>query len=106
MFRDGVWNGERGKDRVLAWLREHVRLYDGIPRTHHVVSNVSIVAEGDLASASSYLTVLQSLPGQDRIAVVTLVAYEDAFERSGEGWVWTERRRVRRLAGELSAHIL
>jgi len=104
LFRDGVWLGHRGRDAVLEWTRSNIYLYDGLPLTQHVVSNVSIEVGQDDAHATSYLTVTQRSPDTARLEVITTVRYEDIFARTEQGWAWRDRRPTRRLLGDNSRH--
>jgi SnoaL-like domain len=97
----------RGRDLILRVYRKTVRLYeDGTPRTKHVLTNVDIEVDEDArrASAKSYWTVLQAVSG--RIVPILSGRYRDRFEwRDGE-WIFTERRIITDLFGEISNHML
>ena len=87
-------------------LRSTVLLYDGIPRTKHVITNVVIdVDEGQgTAGARSYYTVFQAraeLPLQAVIAG----RYRDQFARHGGVWHFAERFIHVDLVGDLSLHV-
>jgi hypothetical protein len=100
-----VWLDNVGYDAVLSWLGQNIILYEGIPRTQHVVTNVLIeLAEGaDIAHASSYLTVLQQIE-PTRLEVITAVAYQDSFARALDGWHFTQRSVRRRFVGDNTHH--
>src|SRR5512144_2316524 len=53
----------RGAAAVRAVLEERVMLYEGVPRTKHVTTNLIVELAGDAAAARSYFTVLQAAPG-------------------------------------------
>jgi ketosteroid isomerase-like protein len=54
----------RGSDAMRSLIADTVQLYDGIPRTKHVITNVSVEidADGCTATARSYYTALQEHP--------------------------------------------
>jgi 3-phenylpropionate/cinnamic acid dioxygenase small subunit len=105
LFRDAVWRDLHGSAAVLEWLRANIVLYDGVPLTHHVVTNIKVDVDGDSARAGSYLTVLQRAPDRNVLTPVTTVCYEDAFARDPNGdWAFRARRPVSRLAGDDSKH--
>ena len=93
---------------VARLNRELVILYeDGTPRTKHVTSNVVIdmdEARGR-ASARSYFSVLQQVPG-GALAPIVAGRYRDSFERGPDGrWRFTERRIFVDLVGDVSRHL-
>lgn len=92
-------------DTVAGIMRRFVRLYDGVPRTRHVVTNTIIEFDADGCSAStrSYYTVLQILT-----APVVIVAgrYHDRFAQDGEGWYFTERVIHVDAVGDVSGHLV
>lgn len=96
----------RGTEAVLARLREIVILYDGVPRTKHVTTNlvVEVDATAGTAAARSYFTVLQATPALPLQPVVA-GRYHDRFARDASGWRFTERRVLVDLAGDLSQHV-
>src|ERR1700689_1847728 len=53
-----------GTDGVIDMMRTYTRLYDGIPSTKHVTTNLLIEVDdgGTRATAKSYFTVLQATP--------------------------------------------
>lgn len=95
-----------GKEQVLAAMRRNVRVYDGVPRTRHVVTNIVVDFEtsGTRAQCRSYVQVLHQAPGG---AISTIVAgtYHDVVECSGNGWRFVERRMDLELIGNLSTHL-
>jgi hypothetical protein len=107
LFRWGTWNHNRGVAETLQWLQEHVILYDGAPLTHHVMSNVAIDVDltGSTAAATCYITVFQKTPDDQEAHVITANSYVDSFARRDDGWSFTERVVVRRLAGDTTRHI-
>lgn len=78
---------------AASMYRDGIILYaDGTPRTRHVTTNTIIdVDEADgRATASSYLTTLQQVPGRS-IEVIATARYEDTFERIDGSWRFSER---------------
>lgn len=103
---DGRPEVRRGRDEVLALYESMVRLYDGRPGTKHVTTNLVVdpSPDGTSASASSYYTVFQALPG---LALQAIVAgrYQDRFARDESGWHFTDRLIFVDLVGDLSRHL-
>jgi len=95
-----------GSEAVLAALRAAVVLHDGLPRTKHVVTNVTVDLDeaAGTAAARSYFTVLQAtsaLPLQPILAG----RYHDRFRRLGEEWRFADRRIHIDLVGDVSQHL-
>jgi 3-phenylpropionate/cinnamic acid dioxygenase small subunit len=95
----------RGAEQVAEFFAG-TRLYaDGTPRTKHVVSNVIIELDGDLASSRCYATVLQqtdALPLQP----IASGRYIDRFERVCGDWRFADRLITGFLLGDGSQHVL
>ena len=93
-----------GPAAVAAALGD-VRLYDGVPRTRHIVSNVDIDLADDARSATvqSYVHVLHQAPGGP---IVTIAAgtYHDRVHLVEGGWRFAERRMHIELVGDMSTH--
>lgn len=106
LFAQGEWFGCRGGSEVLEWMTRNVVLYDGSPRTHHVVSNVRISLGPDPlhAQASSYITVLHQMPEERGICVISANVYFDEFEKEAGQWHFSRRTIERRLVGEAERH--
>jgi ketosteroid isomerase-like protein len=109
LFAHATWQGRPG-ERVLTG-RDEVRrayrpvvLYDGVPRTRHLITNlvVELDAGGDTASARSYFTVVQATPDLP-LQPILAGRYHDRFERAGE-WRFAERLILPDLWGDLSRH--
>ena len=99
----------RGRDAVAAFYTNSTRRYsDGTPRTKHLTTNVRVdVDEGaGTASASSYFTVLQAVPGALALQPIVAGRYEDRFVCAGERWRFAARRIVPELIGDLGQHLL
>jgi 3-phenylpropionate/cinnamic acid dioxygenase small subunit len=105
LFRDGSWGDRGGYDGALAYLRSNMILYDGRPRTQHVVSNIVVTVEAaGVASAISYATVLHQLEGEG-ITLIGALVYRDTFWRPHGPWAFRTRALSMSLAGDLSRHL-
>lgn len=94
----------RGAAAVQAVLEAMVILYDGIPRTRHVTTNLVLACAGDTAEARSYFTVLQAADG---LPLQPIVAgrYHDRFARTDGVWRFADRLIFVDLVGDLSRHL-
>lgn len=111
LFAKGTWflNPDTplsGSDEVATFLNDSVILYDGVPATRHVVSNIRIELAEDRRSAraQSYVIVFQSLPGKAP-AVMFQGAYDDTFAHDGTAWHFDVRRIVTDGTGDMSGHL-
>ena len=110
LFAESTWRSEgrpevfRGTEQVRRMYRG-VILYDGRPCTKHVITNVSIVADGsDVASARSYFTVLQATPSLPLQPIIA-GSYHDEFTRADGTWRFSDRLIIVDLVGDLSQHM-
>jgi ketosteroid isomerase-like protein len=109
LFADATWGSPgrgaplRGTEQVRHGY-DGVILYDGIPCTKHVISNVTIEITGDSATARSYFTVLQSRPDFPLQAIIA-GRYHDRFERVDGVWRFAGRQIIPDLIGDLSRHM-
>lgn len=96
----------RGADEVAAYFSQHVHLYDGSPRTKHLVLNTVVDEERDAGVVvRSSFVVLQALDDLPLQPIVT-GRYRDIFKRDADGeWRFEERRYAVDLAGDLSRHL-
>src|SRR5262245_43398689 len=82
----------RGADAVKQLIEESVLLYDGIPSTKHVVTNLIVEVADDRGSATvrSYYVAYQSRP---ELPLQPIIAgrWHDRFERDDEAWHIVER---------------
>ena len=109
LFADATYRSDRGglyrgADAVRAVLERVVVLYEGVPRTKHVTTNLVVELAGDAATARSYFTVFQAAPGGPLQAIVA-GRYHDRFERAGDGWRFADRLIFMDLIGDLSRHL-
>ena len=111
LFENATWRSPttgmalRGEDQVRE-VYSRVRLYDGVPRTKHLITNLTVaVASGaDTASARCSFTVLQGIVPGEPIEVILSGRYEDRFERVGGRWRFADRLFVVDLMGDQSRH--
>ena len=109
LFADATYRSDRGglyrgADAVREVLERVVVLYEGVPRTKHVTTNLVVELAGDAATARSYFTVFQAAPGGPLQAIVA-GRYHDRFERAGGGWRFADRLIFMDLIGDLSRHL-
>lgn len=89
---------------VTRMFADFVRLYDGVPRTRHMICNLVVTpGTADRASAASAVFVLQQAPGLPLQPIIT-GDYHDLFEKVDGVWRFAERRITNDLFGDLSAH--
>jgi len=88
-------------------MARFVKMYDGVPRTKHVVTNSIIEAEGpSSALARSQFTVLQEVPGVLPLQVVAAGRYHDRFVTDdGATWRFDQRVMFVDAHGDVSAHL-
>lgn len=111
LFEHATWRSDttgqalRGIDEVRR-VYDRVVLYDGSPRTRHLITNLVIDTDPDgvTAGARCYFTVLQGVvPGQP-LEVILAGRYVDRFERPDGRWRFADRLFVTDLVGDLSRH--
>lgn len=111
LFEHAVWRADstgqeaRGVAEVRA-VYDGVRLYDGTPRTKHLITNLDVQVEpgGAIATCRSSFTVLQGVTPGEPIEVVLSGQYHDRFVHTEGRWHFAERRIVVDLVGDLSRH--
>jgi len=96
----------RGSREALETFRSSVALYDGVPCTKHVTTNVIIEVDTHQSSAAarSYFTVLQARP-ELPLQVVIAGRYHDQFAHSDGLWHFTDRMIYVDLVGDLRFHL-
>jgi ketosteroid isomerase-like protein len=106
---EGFTQGRPGRQKILAMYEASTRRYDdGTPKTKHVMTNV-VVDVGDdrrSATARSYFTVLQAIPGELALQPIIAGRYRDAFARTDGSWRFSHRHMFVDLVGDLSQHML
>lgn len=112
LFKHGVFEvaGDPGGplrgSRAVREMLDNVTLYeDGKPQSKHVMSNVQIDVNeaGDRATAQSYITVFQAVPGFP-LQPIFIGHYRDEFERAESEWRFRKRSISPDLIGDLSHH--
>ena len=110
LFADSTWRSQ-GRSEVFRGVEQVRRMYNGVimydgrPCTKHVITNVSIVADGsDVASARSYFTVLQATPSLPLQPIIA-GSYHDEFTRADGTWRFSDRLIIVDLVGDLSQHM-
>lgn len=107
LFRHGTWHpAEPGADGLRRWIADHVLLYEGRPRTRHLISNllIDVDEELDTAQARSAVTVFQALPDFP-LQAIAVGRYADTFNRVEGRWRWLERKTAVDLWGDGSRHV-
>lgn len=111
LFADSTYGAEGGPQRhgtveVLQALRAAIILHDGVPRTKHVITNLTIDVDdaAGTARARSYFTVLQATPTLP-LQPILCGRYHDRFRRHGSTWRFSDRRIFMDLVGELREHV-
>ena len=111
LFEQATWRSEstgevrRGREEVRA-VYERVLLYDGSPRTKHLITNLTIDVEpdADRAVGECCFTVLQGIEAGKPIEIILSGRYVDQFEISAGAWRFSDRLFVVDLAGNLERH--
>lgn len=114
LFARAVWRSPQhpeGRQGIEAVRRVYdgVRLYDGSPRTKHVISNLVVEVDDGAGSASSRcsFTVLHGVETGSARPILS-GRYNDAFARDhgddAAGWHFTERATLVDLVGDVSGH--
>ena len=110
LFEHGVWfmtkEAGSGAAPVRRWLDENIILYDGLPHTKHVTTNVVVRVDepAGTADATAYIMILQAVTGFP-LQPIFCGRYVDTFERVGGIWRWRERGCIPDLYGDMSRHI-
>jgi len=97
-----------GTKALAGLFTSTTRLYpDGTPGTKHVTTNLilEVDEEARSATARSYWTVLQAVPGLP-LQPILAGRYHDRFERVDGVWRFSERRYLVDLVGDVSHHML
>ena len=114
LFSRATWRSAGNGTSVVTLTKEEVRatydrviLYaDGTPRTHHLITNLTIdlADSADDASATCYFTVLQGIDVGKPIETILSGRYSDRFRKDGQGWYFTDRVFHADLIGDQSRH--
>jgi hypothetical protein len=109
LFSGGAWGIAGDLAHGTAAVREvldNVTLYDGVPNTRHLMSNVLVTLEPDAmaASARSCITVMQCIPGDFPMQAIFIGSYHDRLQKRDGQWSFAERLIVPNLVGDMSRH--
>lgn len=89
---------------ITRMFADFLQLYDGKPRTRHLICNLIVEADGSgRATATSTVMVVQDAPGVPLQPIIT-GDYHDRFAKVDGAWRFAERRITNDLFGNLSAH--
>jgi ketosteroid isomerase-like protein len=96
----------RGAAAVQTLIEQTVQLYDGIPRTKHLVTNliVEIGFDGSTATARSYYTAMQAHPNLP-LQPILAGRWHDTVEKVDGRWRFVDRLIYTDLVGNVSCHL-
>ena len=96
----------RGAKAVRQMIESSVHLYNGIPSTKHLITNLSVEVDTDrgAARARSYYTAFQVRP-ELPLQPILAGRWHDRFELEGNRWCFTERVIYPDLFGDVRFHI-
>ncbi len=111
LFEHATWRSDstravlQGTGQVRA-VYDRVHLYDGSPRTKHLITNLSIDMQpgADRARSDCYFTVLHGIVPGEPIQTILSGRYADRFERVSGTWRFADRLIVVDLAGDQRKH--
>jgi ketosteroid isomerase-like protein len=110
LFDRAVWRSPRHPEglrgvEAIRRVYDGMHLYDGSPRTKHVISNLDVDVDENTGSASSRcsFTVLHGV-GARSLRPILSGRYHDAFARDDTGWHFVQRDTLVDLAGDLTGH--
>lgn len=90
--------------RITGMFADFVQLYEGKPRTRHMICNLIVEpVSATQAVSTSSVFVLQATEALPLQAIIT-GDYADRFEKVAGTWRFSERRISNDLFGNLSAH--
>ena len=111
LFADGVLIDDRGREiargqaAVTALWTAMVRLYDGSPRTRHLVSGPIIEVDGARATSRSSYVAMQQV-GDGPLQAVAAGRYRDEFSVVDGRWHFTSRQFLLDQEGDMSQHLV
>ena len=106
-FEHGQWHrADPGAAAARRWIDDNVHVYDGLPRTKHLTTNLTVEVdeEAGAAAARSYITVLQALPDFP-LQPIFAGRYLDRFTLVDGRWRWARREVIGDLYGDVSHHV-
>jgi hypothetical protein len=102
----GSGHQAQGAEAARRMLVGSVRLYNGIPSTKHLITNliVELAADRKSATVRSYYVALQACAG---LPLQPIIAgrWHDQLERDDDRWFFVERVIYPDLMGDLRFHI-
>jgi 3-phenylpropionate/cinnamic acid dioxygenase small subunit len=112
LFAQATWRSAgtgavlRTPEEIRA-VYERIVMYDGTPRTRHLMNNLTIdlVDGDDDASGVCTYTVLQEVEPGGQIEIVVVGRYEDRYHRDPDGWHLTDRLFHIDLQADQSRHL-
>ena len=112
LFANSTWRSEpagrvlRGGEAVRP-VYAQVKLYDGVPRTKHLLTNLTVEVEPGArrASAHCYWTVLQNMEPGNPVEIILSGQYVDTFEKAEGAWRFADRLIKVDLTGDVSRHM-
>lgn len=108
LFAAASWRSDRGTERRgAAEVRrayDPVILYDGSPRTRHVITNLMVDSTGERALSRCSFSVLQAPPGRP-LQIILAGRYDDRFDLAAGGWQFSDRFIRVDLVGDLRWHM-
>ena len=106
VYTPGAAEPLEGSEAIRRLVEDGVHVYDGVPSTKHLVTNlmVEIDDDGTSARARSYYTALQARPD---LSLQPIIAgrWHDRLEKDRDQWWLVERVIYADLFGDLSHHI-
>jgi 3-phenylpropionate/cinnamic acid dioxygenase small subunit len=111
LFAHATWRSAatgavlRTPEEIRA-VYDRINLYDGVPRTRHLMNNliIDLVDGADDATGRCSYTVLQNVEPGGPIEIILVGRYEDRYHRGPEGWHLTDRLFHIDLTGDQSRH--
>jgi 3-phenylpropionate/cinnamic acid dioxygenase small subunit len=102
-FRSAASPEARQGTAEVRRMLDPIILYDGVPRTRHVVSNLQIDVVSAEARSRCDFTVLQEMGGLP-LQPILAGRYHDAFIRTDDAWWFADRLVLPDLTGTLRYH--
>ena len=113
LFADATWRsdatGEVRREReAIKSVYDRIVLYDGTPKTRHLMTNLTIeMADGaDEATGKCCYTVLQGITAGSPIETILAGRYHDEYKRGPNGWHFADRLFIIDLVGDQSRHFV
>jgi 3-phenylpropionate/cinnamic acid dioxygenase small subunit len=111
LFADATWRSAatgavlRSPEEIRA-VYDRIMLYDGTPKTQHVMSNlvIDLVEGADEATGRCYYTVLQGLVADEPLQPILAGRYVDRYRRGPNGWQFADRLFIVDLPGSQARH--